>query len=138
MGNSKCAYKQVYPGGKPKNGKRSIFEDTLYNNLKDHNKVLVIQYEAEELSYELTYVPDFSLVLASGKEIIIEAKGYFTPEDRTKMLRVKRLHPEKDIRLVFMNNNKLHGKSNMRYGDWCDKHSFPWAIKQVPDTWLNE
>lgn len=96
-------------------------------------------YEAKKVKYvkEHTYNVDFTL--ESG--ILIETKGYFKAIDRTKMLAVKKLNPELDIRLIFMGNNKIHKLSTTRYGDWCDKHGFKWAISKdgsVPKEWLKE
>lgn len=75
---------------------------------------------------------------ADSKLLIVEAKGRFTSVDRTKMKQVKEAHPEEDIRFVFMSNNKIHKNSDMRYGDWCDRHGFPWAIGDIPNEWLKE
>ena len=88
------------------------------------------------------YTPDFiirssNLTTRDGStDLIIEAKGRFTSSDRTKMKAVKEVHPELDIRFVFMGNNKIHKNSDMRYGGWCDRHGFPWTIKEIPDEWI--
>lgn len=72
----------------------------------------------------------------SKATLIVEAKGRFTSMDRTKMKAVKERHPDADIRFVFMGNNKIHKNSDMRYQDWCVKHGFPSAIKEIPDDWI--
>lgn len=117
---------------KPRDGKRSSFEADIEQSLMF--KGVNPSYEAVELKYFQNYIPDF--LLPNG--IFIEAKGFFTPEDRTKMIAVKLANPEADIRFVFMANNKIHKASKMRYGDWCNKHGFLWAVKEVPDSWLHE
>ena len=82
------------------------------------------------------YHPDFAIYSSC---IVIEAKGFFEPEDRTKMLLVKARHPELDIRFVFQTpNSKLNKNSKTTYGMWADKHGFPWAAKCIPLGWLNE
>jgi len=46
---------------------------------------------------------------------------------------------ELDIRFVFSNSrNKLNKKSKTTYADWCDKHGFKWADKQIPKSWIDE
>lgn len=84
---------------------------------------------------ERKYHPDVEL----DNGILVEIKGYFKPADRGKHLRIKKQHPELDIRFVFMNPNvKLSKKSKTRYRDWCDKHGFQWADKTIPTKWSKE
>ena len=84
---------------------------------------------------EHTYIPDF--VLPNG--VIIEAKGYFPSEDRTKMKAVKECHPELDIRFVFQRaKTKLNKTSKISYADWAERHGFPWADKEIPLEWIYE
>jgi predicted nuclease of restriction endonuclease-like RecB superfamily len=80
---------------------RSKFEDGIAAQLQDAG--VPFEYEAVRLPYErpCVYVPDFMVITTSGKTVYIEAKGYFPPADRRKMLEVKRAHPDADIRLVF-------------------------------------
>jgi hypothetical protein len=59
--------------------------------------------------------------------------------DRQKHLMVKEQHPELDIRFVFSNSkSKLSKISQTTYGDWCIKHGFKYADKDIPMSWLNE
>ena len=91
-------------------------------------------YEVEKFAYvtESKYTPDF--FLPNG--VIIEAKGFFKPSDRRKMLAVKQQHPELDIRFVFQRNNTISKNSKTTYGDWADKYNFPWCIfPDVPTHW---
>ena len=93
-------------------------------------------YESLKVKYtkESTYTPDF--ILPNG--IIIEAKGYWIPADRTKHLRVRDCNPELDIRFCFQNaHNTLSKKSKTTYGEWCDKHGFLWAHKTIPTEWIH-
>ena len=85
-----------------------------------------------------TYLPDFLVVLESGKSFFIEVKGWFRPEDRTKMIAVKAYNPDLDIRLVFSNDGKLSSKSSSRYSDWCRKHGFEFAIGHIPEKWFKD
>lgn len=102
-----------------------------------------------------TYTPDFIIrprVLVKGTSrrskkstgisddevLIIETKGLFTAANRTTMKLVAEYHPDLDIRMVFMRDNKIHKKSDMRYSDWCKRHGIPYAIGDIPEEWLKE
>lgn len=92
-------------------------------------------YEAGKFGYQLEskYTPDF--FLPNG--VILECKGFFKPSDRRKMLAVKQQHPSVDIRFIFQRNNYLSKNSKTTYGEWCDKHGFPWCIfPEIPPHWL--
>jgi hypothetical protein len=88
---------------------RSGFEAKLAHQLQRGG--VAFEYETLKLEYRkvATYTPDF--ILPNG--IIIEAKGVWTVEDRTKHLLVREQHPHLDIRLVFMN---AFNKIRKRYG----------------------
>jgi hypothetical protein len=112
---------------------RSGFEQTLANQLQRSG--VAFEYETVKLEYQkiATYTPDF--ILPNG--IIIEAKGVWTVEDRTKHLLVRQQHPHLDIRLVFMNAfNKIRKGSNTTYARWCEKKNIIYANKQIPKQWL--
>ena len=114
---------------------RSGFEATLANQLKRGG--VSFQYETLQLEYTktATYTPDF--ILPNG--IIIEAKGLWTVEDRTKHLLVKAQHPHLDIRLVFMNaSNKIRKGSDTTYAVWCEKKNIQYANKTIPKSWLSQ
>ena len=101
---------------------------------------VAVSYETEVLEYEVPatrhkYTPDFKL----PNGIYIEAKGYFTADDRKKMKLVKEANPWLDIRFVFARaQNKLNKKSPTTYAKWADTHGFKWAEKIVPHAWLQE
>jgi hypothetical protein len=82
------------------------------------------------------YTPDF--ILPNG--VILEAKGYFKPEDRRKMLAVKKQHPHLDIRLVFQQPlNTLTKTSKTTYAMWAEKNGFLWApFHAIPLDWFND
>jgi hypothetical protein len=95
------------------------------------------EYETLKLNYTLSanYYPDF--ILPNG--VILEAKGYFKPEDRRKMLAVKKQHPNLDIRLVFQAPyNTLTKKSQTTYAKWAEKNGFLWAASHaIPLDWFD-
>ena len=114
---------------------RSGFEQTLANQLKRSG--VAFEYETVKLEYQkiATYTPDF--ILPNG--IIIEAKGVWTVEDRTKHLLVRQQHPHLDIRLVFMNaSNKIRKGSDTTYARWCEKKNILYANKTIPKSWLSQ
>ena len=114
---------------------RSGFEAKLAHQLQRGG--VSFQYESIRLEYTktATYTPDF--ILPNG--IIIEAKGVWTVEDRTKHLLVREQHPHLDIRLVFMNaSNKIRKGSDTTYAKWCEKKNILYANKQIPKSWLSQ
>jgi len=97
------------------------------------------EYEAHKLEYQpkpKTYTPDFYL---PEQDIYVEAKGFFSPADRQKMLLVIRQNSSCDIRMLFLRaSNKLNRSSKTTYGSWCDRHDIIWANGQIPPEWLEK
>ena len=112
---------------------RSGLEDRI-GKLLDKKNVPFL-YEVQKFDYVTAskYTPDF--FLPNG--VILEAKGFFKPSDRRKMLAVKAQNPELDIRFVFQRNNTLTKQSKTTYGAWADKHGFLWCVfPDLPQDWL--
>lgn len=105
---------------------RNKFERRLYDELKKSR--IKFGYETEKIPYIIygTYNPDFYI---PNKKIYIEAKGHFRPEAMRKMVAVKKMHPELDIRIVFYSLNK-------KYIKWAEKYGFLYAIGSIPKEWL--
>ena len=86
---------------KLKEKKEPKFRSNLEKNIADLLTGLGVsyEYESEKLSYtiEHNYTPDFVL----PNYTYLEAKGYWAPEDRRKILAVKKSNPDVDIRMVF-------------------------------------
>lgn len=120
--------------------KRSDFKSGLEYNIAKQldNLGIAVEYETTKIKYQKkvsTYTPDF--VIPNG--IIIEGKGRFKSEDRSKHLLIKEQHPELDIRFVFSNSsNKLNKNSKTTYASWCEKHGFLYSDKVIPESWINE
>lgn len=108
---------------------RNKFEKKLERQIRKSK--VAFEYETERIAYILAryYVPDFILTTPTGK-LYIEAKGYLRPEHKSKMVAVKKQHPEKDIRIVFYAPNK-------KYAKWAEKHGFRYAFETIPKEWLN-
>ena len=94
------------------------------------------EYESTRVPYEIqfNYTPDF--ILPSG--VMLECKGYWEPEDRRKILAVKKCNPTIDLRMVFQSPyNKISKKSKTTYAQWCDKHEIKWSsYHEIPIEWL--
>ncbi len=91
------------------------------------------EYETLRIKYKRlsVYTPDF--IFPNG--VIIEAKGYFKPSDRTKHILIKQ-QTAHDIRFLFQNAyNTLTKNSNTTYADWCDRYGFLWCHKRIPTEW---
>jgi hypothetical protein len=116
---------------------RSDFELNIAKSLA--NQGVKYLYEEEKLMYipkPKTYLPDFYL---PEQDIYIEAKGYFSPADRQKMLLVTQQNPDLDIRMLFLRaSNKLNRTSKTTYAKWCDKHKILWADASIPKEWLEK
>jgi predicted nuclease of restriction endonuclease-like RecB superfamily len=119
---------------------RNPFEIATYKYLKNQasNGKYVLAYEEEAIPYilEKKYVPDFILEFASGRKRYIEAKGYLRPDDMRKMVSVRKQHPDLEICIYFMKDNKLNRNSKTRYSDWATKNGFDWAVGGIPKAWL--
>lgn len=99
-------------------------------------------YEPLAFKYVLPdrkYTPDFKVSRKDGTYFYVEFKGWLRPEDRTKMRAFKLSHPTEDVRFVFSNGNKPITKSSKTtYGQWAEKHGFPWAQNEIPDEWMEQ
>lgn len=117
---------------------RSGLEDKVSDQLK--NAGVDAKYEKYTIDYEVpathhTYTPDF--ILPNG--VIVETKGIFSPEDRTKHLLIQGQYPNLDIRFVFSNSKtKIYKGSKTTYADWCIKNNFQYADKWIPESWWKE
>ena len=123
---------------KLKNKQPPKYRSNLEKNIADLLEGLGVSfmYESEKLSYtiEHNYTPDFVL----PNYTYLEAKGYWDPADRRKILAVKKANPEIDLRMIFQSPyNTINKKSKTTYAQWCDKHDIPWtSYKDIPIEWL--
>lgn len=108
---------------------RNKFEAKIDKQLKRSRRIY--SYESEKIPYVLAkhYIPDFIFLCPLGR-IYIECKGYLRPEDKSKLIAVKRQHPAKDIRIVFYSRNPR----NIR---WAERNGFRYAIGSIPREWLD-
>lgn len=124
-------------------GKDLIWDGVKYKSgfEVDTAKSIPIPFEYEPLALPYTifsdYTPDFKFVTKAGNTVYVEAKGKLDYAARVKMEAVKRSHPDKDIRMLFIKNNKVYPRSQFRYSDWAEKHGFPWAVGTIPPEWYD-
>lgn len=115
------------------------FRSGLERKIADLLSSLGVEYEYERnaVPYVLkcNYTPDF--LLPNG--VYLEAKGHLGPEDRRKMIAVKKQNPELDIRFVFQApHNKIYKGSKTSYAKWAEKNGFLWAhYHAIPIEWLS-
>ena len=116
---------------------RSDYELQVAKKLAEQG--VKFEYEAHKITYvpkPKVYTPDFYL---PEQGIYIEAKGFFSPSDRQKMLLVVQQNESLDIRMLFLRaSNKLNRSSKTTYGSWCDRHGILWADGQIPPEWLEK
>jgi predicted nuclease of restriction endonuclease-like RecB superfamily len=102
------------------------------------------EYEPDRFDYtppKKNYTPDFRMKRKkkNGEYMYIEFKGHFTGAMRSKMLLVKKEHPDLDVRLIFMTpKHKLNKRSKTTYAMWAEQHGFPWAEMTMPNEWRKE
>lgn len=120
--------------GKYRSGlEKRIAEELNLSGVKFKYETLKISYTKPATPHK--YTPDF--ILPNG--IIIEAKGLFSSADRKKHILVKEQHPDLDIRFVFSNSRKkLYKGSDTLYADWCNRHGFLFADKEIPSDWIGD
>ncbi|SAK95789.1 Phage endonuclease I [Caballeronia temeraria] len=114
---------------------RSGLEDKIAAQLEEAG--VEYEYEKLRLKYQIEheYRPDFRL----PNGIIVEGKGLFTSEDRSKHLAVKKAHPHLDVRFVFTRSaSPLYKGSQSTYASWCTKHGYLYADRLIPEAWLKE
>lgn len=107
---------------------RNKFETKIEAQLK--RSKLKYVYEGRKIPYVLArhYIPDFIVKTPTG-DLYIECKGYLRPEHKSKMVAVKKQHPNIDLRILFYAFNK-------KYVKWAEKNGFKYAFETIPSDWL--
>ena len=74
------------------------------------------------------YTPDY--FISNG--VIIELKGKLDAKERKKLLAVREDNDDlKDLKLVFMRDNKIHKSSTTRYSKWAVDRDWETACPSV-------
>lgn len=121
---------------------RSGYEERVYKDALTRKRKLDYEPPDAIVHYvkparKARYIPDFRL----PNGVLVETKGRLTPEDRAKMLNVKRDNPQADIRFLFQRASQriTRSKNSMTYGEWADKHGFRWSAgDSIPEEWWND
>ena len=129
---------------------RSKYEERIWKHAKADG--ITVEYEPVKVGYAhpvhrgtcrkcgamnsvtrpSTYIPDFGL--ANGT--YVEAKGKFTPANRTRMLAFRDARPDMTVRILFQRDNWLTKKHKTKYSDWAEAHNFDYAIgDRIPRDW---
>ena len=130
--------KQAYAKLRSRHEKPIKFRSKLEERIADLLEGLGVSYEYESTKVPYTiqhhYYPDFIL----PNHVYLEAKGYWDPADRRKVLAVKKDNPDVDIRMIFQSPyNKISKKSKTTYAQWCERHDIPWtSFHDIPLDWL--
>jgi len=117
---------------------RSGYERKLWKFLQSNN--VDFSYESASIPYKVPvksrrYTPDF--ILFNG--IYVEAKGKLDAKAREKMQLVVEQHPDLDIRILLMRDNKISKQSKTRYSDWCRKVGIKYHVSEngeIPFEWM--
>jgi hypothetical protein len=121
---------------RPNSNFRSGYERNIAGNLR--RRKVQFKYESTKLNWtsDHVYTPDFEL--ANG--ILVEAKGYLRPTDRSKMVKARDQNPQCDIRFLFANaQNPVKKGSKTTYAMWAEKNGFKWASGiEIPQEWIDE
>ena len=122
-------------------GFRSMAE-VRFSEMLRQKRSLKVEYEPDAFTWHpkpRKYVPDFKITRPNGTSFYVEYKGRLTTDNRTKMLGIKKEHPDLDLRIVFEKpHNKISKGSKTRYCDWALKHGFPWADNCLPKGWMKK
>jgi hypothetical protein len=127
----------MYRAKRPNYQRTSKYRSSLEVQIASQLEKAGVQfgYETIRLKYQRIchYIPDF--ILPNG--VLIEGKGWFTPQDRSKLLLLKKQDPSLDIRLVFSKSTaRLNKKSQTTYAEWSTTNGFLWSEKVIPQEWL--
>ncbi len=108
--------------------------DTLIYNKRTTRKMECLECGSQHVLQKAKYLTDFKL----PNGIFIEAKGWFKPNDRTKMESVIKCNPDCDIRMLFQKDGYTTKNKTQKYSEWCDKRKIKYAIGKVPIGWIKE
>ena len=131
-----------------KSGVRSGLEDRVKKDLDQRG--VKYGYESIKLTYAKLccdgcgrviklgrYTPDFVIERPSGLRLLVETKGRWDSESRTKHKAVARDNPKEDIRFLFQRDQPIRKGSPTKYSDFCIKNGWIYAIgESIPDSWL--
>lgn len=116
--------------GRPKKF-RSKLEEKFWDL---YHKQFNLKYEPCRIAYtviqEKKYLPDFveNYEGSLDRSLIFEVKGYFKPEDRTKIKNIMKAKPDLNLIMCFDKDNYLSKAKYRRYSDWCRENRIPYCL----------
>lgn len=110
---------------------RSKFESQIALGLLEQG--IDPHYEERRISY---HIPKVYLLDFEPCGVPVEAKGWFTSADRTKVAAL--VEGGLDLHMLFQNPQaKIRKGSKTTYAAWCDARGITWAGgTHVPEEWL--
>ena len=82
---------------------------------------------------------DWFVTTRTGKEIIVETKGWWDTKARLAELYAIAQHPDRDIRYVFQRSSTpIYKGSKTTYADVCQAQGILYAEGVIPQSWLDE
>ena len=123
---------------KAKHVKPIKFRSKLEERIADLLEGLGVSYEYESTKIPYTIEHHYSPYFVLPNYTYLEAKGYWSPEDRRKILAVKKDNPDVEIKMIFQAPyNTISKKSKTTYAQWCERHNIPWShFHDIPLEWL--
>ena len=97
-----------------------------------------LSYEKDRFDYFLKrfYTPDFR-VKGEKFDFFIEVKGWFPPDQRSKLLAVMVRHPMLPLFVALQKPHaKLNKNSKTSVCQWCEKHGIAWCPTPIPSDFL--
>jgi hypothetical protein len=88
-----------------------------------------VNYETVKLRFTKvsTYRADFSLAVPGIGQVLLEVKGWWSPEDRRKIRSVISCNPTTALLMVLARpDHKISKGSRTNYGEFCSRHAIPW------------
>ena len=120
-------FSNIKKGWFEKDGKKFFSKSKLEYNyalylsfLKERGQIKDWFYEPDKFWFDgiragvTNYRPDFKIIENNDSFYYVETKGYLNAKDKTKLKRMKKYHPEIDLRLVMQKdfNKNVKNKIN--------------------------
>jgi len=90
---------------------------------KTNRRIVCLDCGGNHVVMLANYTPD--IILPNG--VVIEVKGRFLPEDRSKHVSLRKTYPELDVRFIMAYDAKLNPRSKTRVSEWLQKNGH-WAL----------
>ena len=92
------------------------------------------RYESLQIPYNIDYVYNPDWILPNGT--VVEGKGRLTPDEKRKMIAVKRCNPHLKIVFVFYDAHKKISGTKQTHAGWAEKNGFGWSHELPLEEWI--